>query len=71
MPQMPKLTDEQIQHNMQVVARAVAQQEMEGLQVSPEARADMYRVARGEIDTAEVLRNIEDRLRKNVPLRRK
>jgi hypothetical protein len=66
---MPKLSEEQVQRNMQAVARAVAQQELEGLKVSDETVADLRRVARGEIDTTEVMRNIHGRLQ-NVPLLR-
>jgi uncharacterized protein (UPF0264 family) len=67
---VPKLTEAQVQRNMQAVARAVAQQELEGLKVSAAALADMHRVARGEIDTAEVIRNIHSRLQQNAPLLR-
>ena len=63
------LTEEQIQRNMRAVARAIAQQELEGLTVPEATIADLRRVARGEIDTAEVIRNIHSRL-PNVPLRR-
>ena len=67
--QMSALTEEQIQRNMQAVARALAQQELEGLEVPEETIADLHRVARGEIDTAEVIRNIHARL-SNVSLLR-
>jgi len=67
--QMSAATEEQIQRNMRAVARAIAQQEHEGLSVPEEAIADLHRVARGEIDTAEVIRNIHTRL-SNVPLLR-
>jgi hypothetical protein len=66
---MPTLTDEQIEQNLETVARAVAQQELEGLKVSDVTVADLRRAARGEIDTAEVMRNIRSRLQ-NVPLLR-
>jgi hypothetical protein len=67
--QMKAVTEEQIQRNMRAVARAIAQQELEGLSVPEETIADLHRVARGEIDTAEVIRNIHTRL-SNVPLLR-
>ena len=67
--QMSAVTEEQIQRNMRAVARAIAQQELEGLSVPEETIADLHRVARGEIDTAEVIRNIHTRL-SNVPLHR-
>ena len=54
---------------MRAVARAIAQQELEGLTVPEATVADLQRVARGEIDTAEVLRKIHSRLA-NVPLQR-
>jgi hypothetical protein len=58
-----------IQKNMRSVAHAIAQQELEGLTVSASTVADLHRVARGEIDTDEVIRNIQRRLQ-NVPLLR-
>ena len=67
--QMSAATEEQIQRNMRAVARVIAQQELEGLSVPEETIADLHRVARGEIDTAEVIRNIHTRL-SNVPLLR-
>lgn len=68
--QMSAVTEEQVRRNMQAVARAIAQQELEGLKVPEETIADLQRVARGEIDTAEVIRNIRARL-SNVALLRK
>lgn len=59
---MPALTDQEIQRNMQYVDNAIAEQEMEGLTVSPETEAELRRVARGEMTTEEVTRNILRRL---------
>jgi Antitoxin VbhA len=56
------LTKQEIQRNMRAVAHAIAQQELEGLKVSEATVADLYRAARGEIDTDEVIRNIHARL---------
>ncbi len=66
---MTPLTEEQIQRNMRAVVRAVAQQTLEGLTVPEATIADLYRAARGEIDTAEVIRNIHSQI-SNVPLLR-
>ena len=44
--------------------------ELDGLTVSMSTVADLHRVARGEIDTDEVIRNIHRRLQ-NVPLLRR
>ena len=66
---MTTLTEQDIQRNMRSVAHAIAQQELEGLTVTPETVADLHRVARGEIDTDEVIRNIYHRVQ-SVPLLR-
>jgi hypothetical protein len=47
---------------MRAVAHAIAQQELSGLTVSAATIADLHRVARGEIDTDEALRNVYRRL---------
>ncbi|MFZ0594762.1 MAG: hypothetical protein WAM39_30165 [Bryobacteraceae bacterium] len=52
---------------MRAVSDAIAQQELEGLTVSPETTADMESAARGEIDSAEVRRRIYQRLGKEPP----
>jgi hypothetical protein len=52
---------------MRAVAHAIAQQELEGLKVPESTIADLNRVARGEIGTDEVIRNIYRRS-KNVPI---
>ena len=64
---MTTLTEQDIRRNMRAVAHAVAQQELEGLKVPASTVADLRRVARGEIDTDEVIRNIYRRLQ-NAPL---
>jgi Antitoxin VbhA len=56
------MTEHQVQRNMRAVPRAIAQQRLESLSVPEETVADLKRVARGEIDTAEVIRNIHTRL---------
>lgn len=53
---MMPLSDEKLRRNMRGVRHAIAQQELEGLTVSEETVADLYSVARGEIDTNEVRR---------------
>ena len=55
-------TDQDVQRNMRAVAHAIAQQELEGLTVTPETVAELHRAARGEIDTDEIIRNIHRRL---------
>ncbi len=61
------LSGQDIERNMRAVAHAIAQQELEGLKVPESTVADLHRVARGEIDMDEVIRNIL----RNVPLLRK
>ncbi len=61
------LTEQEIERNMRSVAHAIAQQELEGLKVPESTVADLHRVARGEIDTDEVIRNIYRRF-KNVEI---
>jgi len=60
-------TERDVQRNMRAVAHAIAQQELEGLKVPEATIADLRRAARGEITTAEVIRNIHRRS-KNVPI---
>jgi hypothetical protein len=64
---MTGLTEQEIQHNLRAVAHAVAQQELEGLKVPESTLADLRRVALGEIDTDEVIRNIYRRFN-HVPI---
>lgn len=61
------LTEQEVQRNTRAVAHAIAQQELEGLQVPESTVADLRRAARGEIRTDEVIRNIHRRLQ-NVPI---
>jgi len=59
---MTVLSEQDIQRNMRAVAHAIAQQELESLKVPASTVDDLHRVARGEIDTEEVIRNIYLRL---------
>jgi hypothetical protein len=65
---MITLTEQDIQRNMRAVAHAIAQQELEGLKVPESTVSDLHRVARGEIGTDEVIRNIDRRFRNVAPL---
>lgn len=67
---MTTLTEQEVQRNMQAAAHAIAQQELEGLKVPEASVADLHRVARGEIDTDEAIRNIYRRF-ENVPMLRR
>ena len=60
---MTPLTKEQLERNMQDVAHALAQQELEGLKVPEATVSDLHRIARGEIDTEEALHNVKRRLK--------
>ncbi len=55
---------------MRSIAHAIAQQELEGLTVSATTIADLQRVARGQIDTDEVIRNIYSRVQNGSLLRK-
>ena len=66
---MAALTDRDLRRNRRAVAHAIAQQELEGLKVPASTVADLHRAASGEIDTAEVIRNICHRFRNVPPLR--
>ena len=63
---MTTLTEQEVQRNLRAVAHAIAQQELEGLKVPEATIEDLLRVARGEIDTDEVRRNIYRRLPSSV-----
>lgn len=63
-------TKEKLERNMQDVAHAIAQQELEGLKVPEATVNDLHRVARGEIDTEEALRNVKRRLKNGQVLER-
>jgi hypothetical protein len=62
-----KLVRENTQYAMRCIAHAIAQQELDGLTVSAATVADLERVARGEIDTDEVIRNIHRRAQHGSP----
>ncbi len=66
---MTTLTEQEVQRNMRAVAHAIAQQELEGLKVPESTVADLRRVARGEINTDDVIRNIYRRFN-HVPILR-
>jgi len=59
---MPRFSEEEIERNMRDVADAIAQQELEGLKVSPATVEDMQRAARGELEPDDVIHNIHARL---------
>jgi hypothetical protein len=67
---MTTLTEQDIQRNMRAVAHAIAQQELEGLTVTPATVADLHRAAHGEIETDEIIRNIYRRVQNVALLRR-
>ena len=48
---------QQISHNLNAVANAVAQQTLEGLKVPPDVVEEMKRAARGEIKIEEGIHN--------------
>lgn len=60
-----QISEAELQSRMLAVENAVAQQELEGLTVSPEVVADMYLAARGEMTSDEVIANIYARLKMN------
>lgn len=55
----------ELERRMVAVENAVAQQELSGLTVSTETVDDLYRAARGEITSEEVIANIHSRLKMN------
>lgn len=59
---MTTLTPQEVLRNTRALAHAIAQQELEGLEVPEATIADLRRVAQGEIDTDEVIRNIQRRI---------
>ena len=56
------LTDKELRDNQRAFDHAIAQQTLEGLTVPEDTLADLKRAARGEITTADVIRNIHTRL---------
>jgi hypothetical protein len=63
---MTTLTEQEVDRNMQAVAHAIAQQELEGLKVPESIVVDLRRAARGEIDTDKIIRSLHRRF-PNVP----
>jgi hypothetical protein len=59
--------EEQINWNLRAVENAVAQQRLEGLEVPADVVEEMKRVARGEIEIEEVIRNTLRRFTQRSP----
>ena len=57
-----RISEVELERRMLAVDNAVAQQELEGLTVSPEAVEDMRRVARGEMTAEQAVANVHARL---------
>ena len=55
---MITLSEQDVRRNTRALAHAIGQQELEGLQVPAATIVDLHRVARGEIDANEAIRNI-------------
>lgn len=53
--------EQQVHHNLNAVANAIAQQTLEGLKVPQDVVEDMKRAARGEIKIEEGIRNTVSR----------
>jgi hypothetical protein len=53
--------EEKVNWNLRAVENAIAQQRLEGLEVSADVVEEMKRVARGEIEIEEVIRNTVNR----------
>ena len=60
--QKPILTEKEISSNRRAMDHAIAQQTLEGLAVSRETINDLERAVRGEITTADAIRNVHTRL---------
>ena len=60
---MGQLTAREITNNLQIAERAIAQPYLSGGQVSDMGRADLHRVAKGEITIEEAFRNLGERVR--------
>ena len=56
------LSDRELRINQRAFDHAIAQQELEGLTVSKDTLDDLRRVSRGEITTADAIRNVHMRL---------
>lgn len=61
------LSEAKIQQNLLAVKHAIAQQELEGLKVPAQTVADMRKVARGELSTADLIRKFYSRF-PHVPI---
>jgi Zn-dependent M28 family amino/carboxypeptidase len=57
-----RISEAEMQGRTIAVDNAVAQQELEGLTVSPEAVEDMRNVARGEMTVEQAIANVHARL---------
>ncbi|HWB10551.1 MAG TPA: hypothetical protein VG826_15080 [Pirellulales bacterium] len=62
------LTEQEIAWNLRAVRDALAQQTLEGLTVPPATVDDLERVARGEITSADALRNAYARFGGNAQI---
>lgn len=60
---MTRLTEKQVQRNIQAVAAAIEQYEREGTSVPMSTVADLRRAARGQMNTDDVIRNIYRRFK--------
>lgn len=60
--QKPILTEKVISSHRRAMDHAIAQQTLEGLAVSRETINDLERAVRGEITTADAIRNVHTRL---------
>lgn len=55
------MREQQINHNLNAVANAVAQQTLEGLEVPPDVVEEMKQAARGELNIEKGIRNTVSR----------
>jgi hypothetical protein len=67
---MVTLSQQDIQRNMRAVAHGIAQQTLEGLEVTPATVSDLHRAARGEVGADEIIRKILGRFQ-DVPILRR
>ena len=51
----------ELRRNRRALDNAIAQQRLEGLEVTPETVALLEQAARGEITTAEIIRQLQER----------
>jgi hypothetical protein len=57
------MSEAELEQRMLAVDNAIAQQELEGLTVSPETVHDLRSAARREITIEQIIENIHDRLK--------